>query len=346
MSHFDPRIINSNPKSISGTPILIGIGFVFIIILLWASVAYVPPGNVGVLVYFGRVTGETLPAGTHFVSPFKINHVFSVRTQAQDEHTSTPSMEGLNLEIDTSLIYHLDQSHAADVYSKLGPDYAHTIIDPSLRSIIRDTTAGHSANTLYSSSRKEVEDEIKSGLKATLEPRGIVVESILLRDIQLPHTLKASIETKQQAEQESLAMNFRLQKERQEADRKRIEAQGVHDFQQIVAQGISPQLLQWKGIEATETLAKSPNAKIIVIGNPKKWFASDHGPGVGPRPNLLHDRSHYFRANKAFTWALIVTVCGVKSAMGGGVAMGAAERAMDCANITGTILVWFTSTEA
>jgi regulator of protease activity HflC (stomatin/prohibitin superfamily) len=224
---------------------------------------------VGVLVYFGRVTGETLPAGTHFVSPFKINHVFSVRTQTQEEHTSTPSMEGLNLEIDTSLIYHLDQSHAADVYSKLGPDYARTIIDPNLRSIIRDTTAGHSANTLYSSSRKEVEDEIKSGLKATLEPRGIVVESVLLRDIQLPHTLRASIETKQQAEQESLAMNFRLQKERQEADRKRIEAQGIHDFQQIVAQGISAQLLQWKGIEATETLAKSPNAKIIVIGNPK-----------------------------------------------------------------------------
>jgi prohibitin 1 len=269
MSHFDPRIINSNPKSISGTPILVGMGFVFILILLWASVAYVPPGNVGVLVYFGRVTGETLPAGTHFVSPFKINHVFSVRTQAQEEHTSTPSMEGLNLEIDTSLIYHLDQSHAADVYSKLGPDYARTIIDPNLRSVIRDTTAGHSANTLYSSSRKQVEDEIRTGLKATLEPRGIVVESVLLRDIQLPHTLKASIETKQQAEQESLAMNFRLQKERQEADRKRIEAQGIHDFQQIVAQGISAQLLQWKGIEATETLAKSPNSKIIVIGNPK-----------------------------------------------------------------------------
>jgi prohibitin 1 len=269
MSHFDPRIINSNPKSISGTPILVGLGLVFIIILLWASVAYVPPGNVGVLVYFGRVTGETLPAGTHFVSPFKINHVFSVRTQTQEEHTSTPSMEGLNLEIDTSLIYHLEQSRAADVYSKLGPDYARTIIDPNLRSTIRDTTAGHSANTLYSSSRKEVEDEIKAGLKAALEPRGVIVESVLLRDIQLPHTLRASIETKQQAEQESLAMNFRLQKERQEADRKWIEAQGIHDFQQIVAQGISAQLLQWKGIEATETLAKSPNAKIIVIGSPK-----------------------------------------------------------------------------
>jgi len=231
--------------------------------------AYVPPGHVGVLTSFGRVTDQILPEGTHFVSPFKINHVMTVRTQSQEEHTSTPSSEGLNLEIDTSLIYHLNPDKAADVFKHLGSQYAGTLIEPTLRSAIRDTTAGHSANTLYSSQRKEVEDEIKKTLQASLEPRGIVIESILLRDIQLPHTLRASIETKQQAEQESLAMSFRLQKERQEADRKRIEAQGIHDFQQIVAQGISPQLLQWKGIEATETLAKSPNTKIIVIGNTK-----------------------------------------------------------------------------
>jgi regulator of protease activity HflC (stomatin/prohibitin superfamily) len=175
----------------------------------------------------------------------------------------------LNLEIDTSLIYHLNSAKAADVFRTIGTNYSATIIEPNLRSTIRDTTAGHSANTLYSSSRKQVEDEIMQGLKSSLEPRGIVIENVLLRDIQLPHALRASIETKQQAEQESLAMGFRLQKERQEADRKRIEAQGIHDFQQIVAQGISAQLLQWKGIEATESLAKSPNAKIIVIGNAK-----------------------------------------------------------------------------
>jgi len=96
MSHFDPRIINANPRQ-AGVPILIGLGLLLFIILLWSSLAYVPPGNVGVLVNFGRVTGETLPAGTHFVSPFKINHVFSIRTQAQEEHTSTfrslPSVE-------------------------------------------------------------------------------------------------------------------------------------------------------------------------------------------------------------------------------------------------------------
>jgi regulator of protease activity HflC (stomatin/prohibitin superfamily) len=240
-----------------------------VIILLYASIAYVPPGSAGVLTSFGRVTGEILPEGTHFVSPFKINHVLTVRTQTQEEHTSTPSKEGLNLEMDTSLIYHLNWSKSAEVFRSLGTQYASTIIDPNLRSIIRDTTAGHAANDLYSKERKEVEDEIMQGLRAALEPRGIVIENVLLRDIQLPHTLRASIETKQQAEQESLAMGFRLQKERQEAERKRIEAQGIHDFQVIVAQGISPQLLQWKGIEATETLAKSPNSKIIIIGNAK-----------------------------------------------------------------------------
>lgn len=270
MAHFgsQPRIIDANP----GTFIRLMAGGVLaglIVIMLYASVAYVPPGHVGVLTSFGRVTGEVLPEGTHLVSPFKINNTLSVRTQTQEEHTSTPSSEGLNLEMDTSLIYHLDSRKAADVFRSLGAGYARTIIDPNLRSVVRDTTAGHSANTLYSSSRKQVEDEIREGLRSALEPRGIVIEGVLLRDIQLPHALRASIETKQQAEQESLAMGFRLQKEKQEAERKRIEAQGIHDFQQVVAQGISPQLLEWKGIEATENLAKSPNSKIIVIGNTK-----------------------------------------------------------------------------
>jgi len=271
MSHFGgiPSARTINVGSPTPKLVLILVGFIFFAILLWSAVAYVPPGHVGVLTSFGAVTGEVLPEGTHFVSPFKINHVLSIRTQSQEEHTSTPSSEGLNLEIDTSLIYHLNRDKAANVFQSIGNQYAATIVEPTLRSVIRDTTAGHSANTLYSSARKQVEDEIKQSLQATLEPRGVVVENILLRDIQLPHALRASIETKQQAEQESLAMGFRLQKEKQEADRKRIEAQGIHDFQQIVAQGISAQLLEWKGIEATENLAKSPNTKIVVIGNTK-----------------------------------------------------------------------------
>jgi regulator of protease activity HflC (stomatin/prohibitin superfamily) len=143
------------------------------------------------------------------------------------------------------------------------------VVEPTLRASIREATASHTANALYTGEREQVARQINSQLIAQLNGRGIEVESVLLRDIQLPTTLKASIESKQQAEQEALAMSFKLQREKQEAERKRIEAQGVHDFQQIVSQGISPALLQWKGIEATEALARSSNSKVVVIGNSK-----------------------------------------------------------------------------
>src|SRR3989442_358776 len=142
MTNFDPRVINVNPRP-SGMPILVGVVALLVVILGYSSLAYVPPGSAGVLTSFGRVTGEILSEGTHFVSPFKVNHVMTVRTQTQEEHTSTPSMEGLNLEMDTSLIYHLNWNKSADVFRDIGPDYAARIIDPNLRSIIRDTTAGH-----------------------------------------------------------------------------------------------------------------------------------------------------------------------------------------------------------
>src|SRR5439155_1243756 len=197
------------------------------------------------------------------------NNEMSIRTQEIKESASVPSAEGLVMNLDTSLIYHLDPEKAADVYQKIGPNYRDVFIEPNLRAAIREATASHSANALYSGERELVAKQIRDQLTTLLGQRGILVESILLRDIQLPQTLKVSIEAKQQAEQEALAMSFRLQKEKQEAERKRIEAAGIRDFQQIVAQGISPQLLEWKGIEATENLAKSANAKVVVIGNPK-----------------------------------------------------------------------------
>jgi prohibitin 1 len=143
------------------------------------------------------------------------------------------------------------------------------VVEPTLRSAIREATASHTANALYTGEREMVAKQIFDQVSAQLTQRGLFVENVLLRDVQLPATLKASIEAKQQAEQEALAMNFRLQKETQEAQRKRIEAAGVRDFQQIVAQGITPSLLEWKGIEATENLAKSSNTKIVVVGNSK-----------------------------------------------------------------------------
>ena len=262
------KVIDVNPN-----PILRFIGLAaaafFVVILLLSALTRVESGHVGVLTLFGRVTGEVLPEGLHIINPFKSSHQMSIRTQEIKESASVPSSEGLVMNLDTSLIYHVDPTKAAEVFQKIGPNYLDVLIEPNLRAAIREATASHSANALYTGEREAVAKQINSQLTGLLSQRGFVVESILLRDIQLPLTLKSSIESKQQAEQEALAMNFRLQKETQEAQRKRIEAQGIRDFQQIVAQGISPQLLEWKGIEATENLAKSSNSKIVVIGNSK-----------------------------------------------------------------------------
>jgi prohibitin 1 len=240
-----------------------------LVILVFASVARVDSGHVGVLTLFGRVTGEVLPEGVHLINPFKASQELSIRTQELKESASVPSSEGLVMNLDTSLIYHLNPDKAAEVYQKIGPNYMNVLVEPNLRAAIREATASHTANALYTGEREMVAKQIYDQLTDKLGQRGVLVESVLLRDIQLPATLKSSIESKQQAEQEALAMNFRLQKETQEAQRKRIEAAGIRDFQQIVAQGISPQLLEWKGIEATESLAKSSNAKVVVIGNSK-----------------------------------------------------------------------------
>lgn len=238
-------------------------------ILLMASTTSIPTGNVGVLTLFGRVTGETLPEGIHLVNPLKSVQKLSVQTQSVKESANVPSNEGLILALDTSLLFRLNKDKAAEVYQKVGADYAEKIVEPTLRAAIRASTSAHTANALYTNARELVQQQIQDELTSQLAPRGVIVENVLLRDVQLPAMLKGSIEAKQQAEQDALRMSFILQKEKQEAERKRIEAQGIADFQKIVATGISPQLLEWKGIEATEKLAASSNAKIVIIGNPK-----------------------------------------------------------------------------
>ena len=145
------------------------------------------------------------------------------------------------------------------------------LINPlkSVEKMTVQTQSRKESASVYTNGRELVQQQIKDDLISKLAPRGVIVEDVLLRDVQLPPLLKASIEAKQQAEQDALRMSFILQKEKQEADRKSIEAKGIADFQKIVAQGISAQLLEWKGIEATEKLAASQNTKIVVIGNTK-----------------------------------------------------------------------------
>ena len=252
---------------------------VFVLLMLWWSTTSIPTGNVGVLTLFGRVTGEALPEGIHLINPLKSVQKLSVQTQSVKESASVPSNEGLILALDTSLLFHLDKTKAAWVYQTVGENYAEKIIEPTMRAAIRASTSAHTANALYTNARELVQQQIQDELTAQLAPRGVIVENVLLRDVQLPAMLKSSIEAKQQAEQDALRMNFILQKEKQEAERKRIEAQGIADFQKIVAQGISPQLLEWKGIEATEKLAMSANAKVVIVGNAKNGLPLVLEPG-------------------------------------------------------------------
>ena len=272
MTIFDPargRIIEGGGGLGLFRLVALGVAAFLLVILMFSSVTRVGTGHVGVLTLFGRVTGETLGEGIHLINPLKTNNEMSIQTQTIKESANVPSSEGLMMSLDTSLIYHLNPDRSAEVFQKIGADYENVVVEPTLRAAIREATASHTANALYTGEREMVAKQIYDQLVSELNKRGLTVENVLLRDIQLPATLKAAIEAKQQAEQESLAMNFRLQKETQEAQRKRIEAAGVRDFQQIVAQGITPSLLEWKGIEATETLAKSANSKVVVIGNSK-----------------------------------------------------------------------------
>jgi prohibitin 1 len=261
-----------------GSKFLTLVLIVFVIILLFSSVVSIPTGHVGVLTLFGRVTGEVLGEGIHMINPLKSVERLSIQTQSVKESANVPSNEGLILALDTSLLFHLDRTKAADVYQKVGANYAEKIVEPTLRAAIRAATSAHTANALYTNARELVQQQIQDELSTQLAPRGVIIENVLLRDVQLPAMLKTSIEAKQQAEQDALRMNFILQKEKQEAERKRIEAQGIADFQKIVAQGISPQLLEWKGIEATEKLATSANSKVVVVGNAKNGLPLILGP--------------------------------------------------------------------
>jgi regulator of protease activity HflC (stomatin/prohibitin superfamily) len=260
-------------RSFGGGGGLRRIGFVLLAVLalvgVFSCATTVPTGHVAVLTRFGKVTGKVLHEGLNFKNPLDKSNEINIRTQELKETASVPSNEGLIMTLDASLIFRLREDAAAEVFRTLGPGYISTIVEPTLRSTIRSVTSAHTANALYTSARDAVGLEVFNEMVKQMAPRGIQVEKLLLRDVQLPPTLKASIEAKQRAEQEALQMSFVLQKEKQEAERKRIEGQGIADFQRIVAQGISQQLLTWKGIEATEKLANSANAKVIMIGSPR-----------------------------------------------------------------------------
>jgi regulator of protease activity HflC (stomatin/prohibitin superfamily) len=241
----------------------------FVLLVIGGPITVVPAGHVGVKDFFGSVSLNALTPGVHLVLPFTRVIKMSIQTQEVRETAEVPSKEGLVMDLEGSLLFRLDPTKAADIYKTVGKNYQEIVVHPQIRSAIREITASYEAKALYSAEREQIARETFDLFQKMAGGRGIIAEAVLLRKIGLPPIVANAIQEKLKAEQQSQQMKFVLQKEQQEAERKRIEAQGIADFQKIVAQGISPQLLEWKGIEATEKLAMSPNTKIVVVGNPK-----------------------------------------------------------------------------
>jgi regulator of protease activity HflC (stomatin/prohibitin superfamily) len=238
-----------------------------VLLVLYLSTAVVPAGHVGVQDFFGRVSDRVLQPGINVVAPGTRVLKFSVQTRELKETAAVPTSEGLIVNLDVSLLFRLRPEAAAQIYKTVGRRFELVVIDPQLRSAIRDVTAEYEAKFLYSASRELVAQNVFRHMQVALSPRGIEAEQVLLRNVQLPPLLTAAIQEKLQAEQQAQRMRFVLDRERQEAERKRVEGQGIADFQNIVAKGISAELLKWKAIEVAHELSKSPNSKIVLLGD-------------------------------------------------------------------------------
>lgn len=246
--------------SVASIPIIIVI--VLGLVLLLRMIVIVPAGETGVYELFGRVSDQEKSSGLHFVIPVARVIPISIRTEeytmsiVQGEGVrygadaiTVLTSEGLKLDLDMTVFYRLQEDKASDIYTTLGLNYDEKIIRPEIRGGIREITAQYTAQELYSNKRDEAAVAIKDRLVSKLEPRGIIIEDVLIRNIQLPERLEASIQEKLAAEQEAQRMEFVLQKEEKEADRKIIEAEGQRDAQQIINQSLSSQYLQYLYIQ-------------------------------------------------------------------------------------------------
>jgi regulator of protease activity HflC (stomatin/prohibitin superfamily) len=238
------------------------------LITLFSSLVVVDTGEIGIVSQLGTLS--QLDPGLHYVPPLISDVDFlSTKTTLLEQSNFVPTREGLSVELDTAILFRLNADDGLNLYASVGPAYESKLVAPEASSAVRGLTSESEAKALYTSGRTEVQNRLKSELSTSLNPRGIIIEDVLLKAVVLPEDLSKSIEEKARAEQDSARMEFVLQKEHQEAERKSIEAEGIADFQRIVTKGITPSLLQWKGIEATEKLAESSNAKIVIIGNNK-----------------------------------------------------------------------------
>ncbi|MDG1426228.1 MAG: prohibitin family protein [Flavobacteriales bacterium] len=252
-------------------PLILGVvGLIFIVMFSSSMFVTIEPGEKGVLFekFAGGLDIETIyDQGFHIIAPWNTMHIYDVKLKDTFEKMEVLSKNGLSIKIDLSFRYQPVSSQIGYLHDNIGKDYLERIIKPEIRSVTREVIGNYLPEELYSTKREAIEDEIYAATKINIEAKYLLLDAILIRDVTLPQTLRTAIEQKLKQEQESLEYEFKIDKARKEAERKEIEANGIAKFQKIVNQTITPQLLKWKGVEATQEISKSPNSKVIVIGN-------------------------------------------------------------------------------
>lgn len=237
--------------------------FVFIIFL--KSFAIVPAGHVMVLDLFGSVRADELKPGLNFpVNPLAKKVEMDVRTKEVKEKVSVPTKEGLIAGLDISILYHVTPEMADEIYKTVGTQFSDVIIAPALRNVVRDVIAGFLSEDLYSQNRQKIALEIDTELRKRYLERGITLENVLLRDVILPQEVTGAIEQKIKAKQQAEQMQYVLMKEESEAQRKKIEAQGIAEAQKAISQSLTPEYLQWRYITTLEGLVKSDNTTFVI----------------------------------------------------------------------------------
>ena len=250
--------------------------------LLWSSVKQIDAGKIGVQSLFGKVQNNVLSSGLNVINPLMDVMELDIKTQNYtmsgihdegnkegDDAIRVLTADGLEVTIDLTVLYSLIPSEAPRLVRETGVDYQNKIIRPLTRTKMRDNAVYFTAIDLYSTKRDVFQSKIFKSIEEDFKKRGLILEQLLVRNITLPATVKASIEEKIKAEQEAQKMEFVLQKEKQEADRKRVEAQGIADYQRIISSGLGEKQLQYEQIQALKGLMTSPNSKVIIMNGGK-----------------------------------------------------------------------------
>ncbi len=246
--------------------------------VITSSVRQVDAGYVGVKTLFGKVQKDILGSGLHFINPLMDVTFIDIKThnytmsgvhdegiKSGDDAIKVLTADGLEVTIDLSVLYRVNPAETPKLITDIGINYEDKIVRPITRTRIRDNSVYYDAISLYSTKRDEFQSRIFKTIETDFKQRGLILENLLVRNITLPASVKTTIEQKINAEQEAQKMQFVLQKEKQEAERKRVEAQGISDYQRIINQSLSDRQLQYEQIQAMKELAKSTNSKIIVM---------------------------------------------------------------------------------